>query len=652
VELEPGTNLGRYKVIEKLDSGGMGVIYRAQDTQLDRDVALKFLSEHFAPDPGARRRFLAEARALARLNSIRICSIYGLEEYQGCPFIVMELLKGQTLAARLLNGTLPGEILLEVAFQITDALAEVHDHGIIHRDIKPSNIFFTNEGVIKLLDFGIAKISSSRLDVNTIADSTSTDSRQLIGTIMYMSPEQVLGKHVDTRSDLFSLGVVLYEMATGIQPFRRRDMPSTINAIVNTPLPLPSKLNSKQMEVMRNIVMKASEKDVRARFQSASEMRTLIELHRSRPRTRTHGVRGSEKLNTSSKHNARRVMLNPRDGMTYIWIEPRPGTASQGISANRGFWISESAITVQAFQAFVFAFGASMPKGPSFDADWKASLHPVVNVTWLEASDYCRWVEGRLLSEQEWEFCARADLPSDFPWPESYRISPRRGGLYLDQEFEGDLSLPGHHLIIPPSITLQGNITASVVTVLGTVVGDVCASDLLDIQEGGRVVGCATAGEVIVRQSGVLLGKVMKTGKLQLLSGSHLEGDIEVARIIIEDNAYFKGTPDIIRELLVPGRRVLLNPAGQPVGSAMVKTFGPNNYGLFDMPGLIGEWCSTYREQLIPPRRFRKSKIERKYCICGCCWNQYPLDCRFSTRRVGDASLRSDKIGFRCLIEE
>ena len=240
MELEPGTNLGRYKVIEKLDSGGMGVIYRAQDTQLDRDVALKFLSEHFAPDPGARRRFLAEARALARLNSIRICSIYGLEEYQGCPFIVMELLKGQTLAARLLNGTLPGEILLEVAFQITDALAEVHDHGIIHRDIKPSNIFFTNEGVIKLLDFGIAKISSSRLDVNTIADSTSTDSRQLIGTIMYMSPEQVLGKHVDTRSDLFSLGVVLYEMATGIQPFRRRDMPSTINAIVNTPLPLPA----------------------------------------------------------------------------------------------------------------------------------------------------------------------------------------------------------------------------------------------------------------------------------------------------------------------------------------------------------------------------------------------------------------------------
>lgn len=268
-----GRPISHYLVLDKLGSGGMGVVFRAKDLNLNRNVALKFLPEEYSMHPQPLERFQHEARAAAALNHPNICTIYEFGEHQSRPFIAMELLEGQTLKDLLAEGPLPLEKLLELALQIASALEVAHRRGIVHRDIKPANLFVTRQGQAKVLDFGLAKLLSDH-SLNTRAEESATAPKQTgpglaVGTAAYMSPEQVCGEEVGPRSDLFSLGVVLYEMAGGKRAFGGSSTAETMNAILRgTPAALPDSVP----KAIDQIIRRCLEKDPAQRFQSAAKL--------------------------------------------------------------------------------------------------------------------------------------------------------------------------------------------------------------------------------------------------------------------------------------------------------------------------------------------------------------------------------------------
>ena len=295
-----GELIGHYRILRKLGRGGMGVVYEAEDTKLGRKVALKFLPEDKRRDPQLLERFLREARSASALNHPGICTMHAIEEVNGKTFLAMELLEGQSLDALLVNAPLTFGRTLEIGIQLADALDAAHKKGIVHRDIKPANIFVTERGQAKILDFGLAKLVRGESANNTEGATIDSDETHLtspgmaVGTIAYMSPEQARGEELDARTDMFSLGAVLYQMVTGRNPFPGSTSAIIFNKILNSEPISPVSLNPSLPGELERILNKALQKDRDVRYQVAAELRAdLKRLQRESDSGRTAAAASS-----------------------------------------------------------------------------------------------------------------------------------------------------------------------------------------------------------------------------------------------------------------------------------------------------------------------------------------------------------------------
>ncbi len=359
-----GRTLSHYRILAQLGAGGMGVVYRAEDIRLGREVAVKFVSEDAAHDDQAVQRLRSEARAASALNHANICTIYDVGEDEGHPFIVMELMKGQTLRDRLVSGPLKVHQLVDIGIEISDALHAAHSDGIIHRDIKPGNIFLTDRGHVKILDFGLAKLTRPPTGAATTNDLPRTVVGVTIGTVSYMSPEQAAGEDLDGRTDLFSLGVVLYECATGRHPFPGKTSAVILSAILNRSPIAPVTINPALPLRLQEVINNCLEKDRELRYQSAADLRADLK------RVRRDIESSHSRVDVVSRRSG--AAVDPADEPHHAATrEPSSHVTTSRSSRARMVMVAVAAAALLAAAAYALWPRASMPTG---DDDQVAAL--------------------------------------------------------------------------------------------------------------------------------------------------------------------------------------------------------------------------------------------------------------------------------------